>query len=141
MKRFYLLILLTSLLSCQEQPKQKPDFLIGDWTRNNNKPGEQTYEMWKEDFTGLGFTLTSQDTTFKEVLSIISIKDTLYLQVEGVNEKPTLFKFIEQTDSSFTCVNPNNEFPKKITYFKDHNQLKAIVANDDFQLDFVFSKN
>ncbi len=138
MKRYCLLILLTALLSCQEQDKEKPHFLIGDWVRTNNKEGEQTFETWSSDFKGMGYTLKAKDTTFKEILSIITIKDTLYLQVEGVNEKPTLFKFTEQTDSSFTCENPKNEFPKKIKYWMLNDTLKAKVSNSEFSLDFSF---
>ena len=67
---------------------QKPNFLIGDWIRTNNKKGSVTYEFWKKDLTGLGFTLKSKDTTFKEVLSIVEVNDTLFLKVEGVNENP-----------------------------------------------------
>lgn len=73
-------------------------------------------------------------------MSILKINDTLHLEVKGVNENPTLFKFTNQTDTSFVCENPKNEFPKKITYFKDGKQLKAIVAADDFRIDFVFEK-
>ena len=81
-----------------------------------------------------------KDTVFKETLNIITKNDSLYLQVTGVNEKPTLFKFTQQTDSSFTAENKLNEFPKMITYWKENNFLKAKVANDEFSVDFIFKK-
>ena len=71
---------------------------------------------------------------------VVTIKDTLYLEVSGINEQPTLFKFTEQTDSSFVCENPQNEFPKKIKYFLDNKQLKAIISAEDFRIDFIFEK-
>jgi hypothetical protein len=130
------------IISCNKQTKKhiKPSFLIGNWIRLNDKPGNQTYETWNTDFTGIGYTKQGQNTTFKEMLSIVIINDTLHLQVEGVNPKPTLFKFTQQTDTSFICENPQNEFPKKIKYFLDNNQLKAIVSADDFRIDFIFDK-
>ena len=131
------------LISCQKETTEnkKPTFLIGDWIRTNNKKGTITYENWQTNFTGLGITLKDRDTTFKEILSIVSIKDTLFLKVEGVNETPTLFKFTSQTDSSFVAENPKNEFPKKILYYKDHNQLKAEVSSEDFKVEFVFERD
>lgn len=74
-------------------------------------------------------------------MSIVSINDTLFLKAEGVNETPTLFKFTQQTDTSFICENPKNEFPKKILYYKDNNQLKAEVSSEDFKIDFVFERH
>ena len=142
MRAVYLFLSILVLSSCSNEslkPK-KPDFLIGNWKRLNDKPEHQTFETWNTNFTGLGYTMKGKETTFSEQLSIITLNDTLHLKVIGVNEKPTLFKFTNQTDTSFVCENPNNEFPKKITYLKDGNQLKAIISNPDFRIDFVFEK-
>ena len=129
------------IISCQTKKKQDyPDFLKGKWQRVNEKPGKQTFDFWNDDLTGVGFTLQNSDTIFKEVMGIVSLKDTLYLKVEGVNEAPTLFKFTKQTDSSFICENKLNEFPKKIHYFKDGKQLKCKISNEEFEVDFVFEK-
>ncbi|TVZ57189.1 hypothetical protein OD91_2499 [Lutibacter sp. Hel_I_33_5] len=130
------------LISCKTKKPEikKPSFLIGDWIRINGKEGSTTFETWHKNFTGSGITIKEKDTTFKEILSIINLKDTIFLKVEGVNESPTLFKFTQQTDSSFIAENPKNEFPKKITYWLEKKQLKAEVANPDFKIDFVFEK-
>lgn len=129
-------------LACTPQKVlQKPFFLIGDWERLNNKEGKTTYEFWKSDFSGLGITLQKKDTVFKEVLNIISKKDTLYLKVEGVNAQPTLFKFTQQTDTSFVAENPKNEFPKKIKYWASNQKLYAKIWNDEsFAVDFIFKR-
>jgi len=92
----------------------KPSFLIGDWIRLNDKKGSTTFEKWDTNLKGLGYTLKEKDTTFKETLSIVSIKDTLFLKVSGIHKNATFFKFTEQSNTSFTCENPKNEFPKKI---------------------------
>lgn len=96
--------------------------------------------MWNTNLVGMGYTLKDKKKSFQEILSIITINDTLHLEVKGVNETPTLFKFTNQTNTSFICENPKNEFPKKINYFIDNKQLKAIVSSDDFRIDFVFDK-
>ena len=139
----YFLFILTCILffSCQTETKNnKPNWLIGKWERVNEKPSKSTFDFWNKDLTGIGFTLKESDTVFKEIMSIISIKDTLFLKVEGVNEKPTLFKFTQQTDTSFVCENQKNEFPKKIHYFLDKQQLKCKISNEEFSVDFVFNK-
>ena len=140
MKYFLFICSFLLIISCktEKEKEKKPSFLIGNWIRINDKVGSKTYENWNTNFTGLGYTLEEKDTTFKEIVSIVSVNDTLFLKVESVNETATLFKFTSQTDSSFTCENPKNEFPKKIKYYLENKQLKAVVSNDDFSIDFVF---
>lgn len=142
MKKTLVVLLLTFIFSCQkdENKTKKPSFLIGNWKRLNDKPGSQTFENWNANFTGVGYTKKGKETTFKEIMSIVFVNDTLHLKIEGVNEKPTLFKFTQQTDTSFVCENPKNEFPKKIKYYLEDNQLKAIISTDDFRIDFIFEK-
>ncbi|QNM85731.1 hypothetical protein H9W90_00990 [Polaribacter pectinis] len=142
MKHLLFVSCLLLIFSCKsdKENNKNPSFLVGNWIRLNDKEGSKTYENWNTNFTGLGYTLKEKDTTFKEILSIVSINDTLNLKVEGVNETPTLFKFTSQTDTSFICKNLKNEFPKKIKYYLENKQLKAIVSNDDFSIDFVFKK-
>tara|TARA_R110002126_G_scaffold157104_1_gene304601 strand:+ start:28632 stop:29066 length:435 start_codon:yes stop_codon:yes gene_type:complete len=142
MKNLLFVLILLFIFSCTNEVKktQKPTFLIGDWKRLNDKAGSQTYEMWNTNLVGMGYTMKGKNRSFQEILSIVKINDTLHLKVKDVNENPTLFKFTNQTDTSFVCENPKNEFPKKITYFKDGKQLKAIVAADDFRIDFIFDK-
>ena len=113
---------------------------MGDWIRVNDKEGAFTYETWNSNLKGLGYTLKEKDTTFKETLSIVTIKDTLFLKVKGVNENPTLFKFTQQTNTSFVCENKKNEFPKMIKYYLENDQLKAIVAADEFKIEFIFER-
>ena len=75
MKRFLLLFTLLLFLGCNSSTKLlKPSFLEGHWIRVNNKPGKKTYEIWKDDFTGIGFTLKEKDTVFKEILSMLNTR-------------------------------------------------------------------
>lgn len=142
MRKLLFLFAFLFIVSCKNETKtsDKPTFLIGEWKRLNDKPGSQTFEMWNDNLVGMGYRMTGQKRTFQEILSIIKINDTLHLEVKGVNEKPTLFKFTNQTDTSFVAENPKNEFPQKITYIKDGKQLKAIVSADDFRIDFLFDR-
>ncbi|WP_422090489.1 hypothetical protein [Tenacibaculum ovolyticum] len=139
MKNGILLLFISILLSCNSKENlKKPTWLIGKWKRTNEKPTKSTFDFWNNDLTGIGFTLKNSDTIFKEKMSIITIKDTLHLKIEGVNEAPTLFKFTQHSDSSFVCENQKNEFPKKIHYFLDKQQLKCKISNNEFSVDFIF---
>ena len=141
MRLLILLVCLVFIFSCDtETQPEKPEFLVGKWIRTNDKPGSTTNEIWNKNFTGLGFTLKGKDTTFKEILSIVSMNDTLTLKVEGVNETPTFFQFTSQTDTSFIAENPTHDFPTKIKYWLENKQLKAHVSNKEFGIEFVFEK-
>lgn len=142
MKLFLIISSFLLITSCKTQntSTKLPSFLIGKWIRVNENDSIKTYETWKKDFTGVGLSLKNKDTTFFEQMKITTIKDNLFLEVSGVNETSTLFKFTKQTDSSFTCENSENEFPKKIKYYIENKQLKAIVSNTGFKIDFVFDK-
>ncbi len=142
MRTLFVFLCVIFLTSCQKEIKKpsKPSFLIGNWIRLNDTEGNKTYETWKNDFTGMGLTIKNGETVFNEQMSILEINDTLHLKVSNVNETPTYFKFTSQTDTSFVCENPKNEFPKKIHYFIENKQLKAIISTDDFRIDFVFEK-
>ena len=133
-------ILLMFSCNTEKTNLQKPTFLIGNWIRINDKDSVTTYEIWQKDFTGIGLTLKGKDTTFFEQMKILIKNDTLFLEVSGVNPTPTLFLFTDQTDTSFVCENPKNEFPKKIKYFLDNQHLFAEVSNADFKTDFVYAQ-
>ncbi|SNR14035.1 hypothetical protein [Tenacibaculum jejuense] len=139
MKQLFFIFFLLIIVSCKQEVTN-PDFLIGKWKRVNNENSKETFEIWNQNFSGIGYSLQEKDTVFKENLAIIEIQGNKYLQVTGVNQRPTLFEFTELTKNSFTCKNPSNEFPKLISYWLENNQLKAKVANDDFAIDFVFDR-
>lgn len=142
MRSLILFLGIILLISCQKEEKKpsKPTFLIGNWIRLNDTEGNKTYENWKSDLSGMGITIKNGETIFNEQMSILEINDTLHLMVSNVNETPTYFKFTSHTDTSFVCENPQNEFPKKIHYFLEKKQLKAIISSDDFRIDFIFDK-
>lgn len=141
MKKLLLLAFVITLFSCKtEQNLQQPTWLIGKWERINKKPNKRTFDFWNKDLTGKGFTLRENDTVFKEIMSIVTINDKLHLKIEGVNDTPTLFKFTQQTDTSFVAENLTHDFPTKIEYWLDKQQLKAKVSNKEFALNFIFDK-
>ena len=125
-------------------------WLEGNWVRTNDGEAQITYEQWAKTsenvYSGRGYTIRidssifQPDTVFMEKIRIVAINDTLNFEVTGVNETPTLFKFIEQTDSSFVCVNPENEFPKKISYTLSNGHITAILSGRGPDVAYLFRR-
>lgn len=143
------LLLLTSFDSPTDDAiikVQKEDFswLIGAWQRSNEKEGQQTFEHWKKQskdvFVGMGCTLKNSDTIWKEDI-ILRKTDHWRFEVRGQGEdEPTVFKITEISEHSFTCQNPENEFPKVIHYEKSATGLKAVISGGGATIPFEFKK-
>ena len=154
MKNILILLFFFGLISCNQNstnssPKEissnpNLDWILGDWQRTNDKEGKQNFENWEkisdQEYIGLGLTLQGKDTVFKENMRLIPIEGIWNLEVTGVNEKPTLFYFTNQSKNSFVCENPNNEFPKKIEYYLEDKKLKAKISADEMEVSFDFEK-
>lgn len=129
--------------SCTKE-EESLDWILGNWKRTNDSEGTQTYESWTKKsntkYIGLGYTLKNKDTVFKENIHLVKLKEQWVFKVIGVNETPTLFKFISNTTNSFTCQNLQNEFPKRIKYSFDGESLKAIISDDNNEIPFLFKQ-
>ncbi|UBM60196.1 DUF6265 family protein [Marinilongibacter aquaticus] len=149
MKKF--LFLLFALSSCiadeaeetsGEQEERPFAWLLGSWQRSNETEGRQTFEFWDSDeageFVGLGFTMDGSDTVFKEQLRLMKIDSAWHLKVSGVHNHAVYFAFTAQTDSSFVCENPENEFPKIIEYWRSGNELNARISGGQESIAFQF---
>ena len=143
-----LLSLITLLLySCKNEEKHAVvttqfDYLIGDWERTNSKGGSATSEHWRaatsEDLRGHGYTIEDEDTVFNERMRIYKKQEQWILSISGPNENPTLFKITQHTNSAFTAVNPDNEFPKVITYSYFDDVLTVTISAEDTEIPFIF---
>lgn len=144
-----LLLFVFLFLSCKENKKEiilskTPEWLIGSWIRTNENPNKQTFEEWEKisdkEYLGLGCTLEYSDTTFKENMRLVKLDNNWVLEVRGVNENMTPFVITSLSDSSFTCENEQNEFPKKIKYSICNNLLEAVISADSIEVLFTFVK-
>ena len=145
------LLLLSSIIllfcSCKEQPQHTVvttqfDYLIGNWERTNSKAGSTTSEHWRavtsEDLYGHGYTIENKDTVFNERMRIYKKEEQWLLSISGPNENPTVFKITESSKNRFKAVNPDNEFPKVITYSYFDDVLTATIAAGDTEIPFIF---
>ncbi len=145
-----LLLFLTSFSTPESAQIPKPlneDFswLLGSWQRINEEEGRQTFEHWKkqskDEFIGIGCTLKGGDTIWQEAMKLRKFDNNWNLEVTGKGEpQPTIFKLTDMSDKSFTCENPENEFPKLITYAKTATGLKAEISGGGPNIEFEFKK-
>lgn len=121
-------------------------WLEGTWTRTNSKAGRSGLEIWKKisttELRGRGITIHGSDTAFVEKLRII-VRDGNLFYVADVpeNQKPVFFRLTEIKEKSFTCENPDHDFPKKIAYTLDGNKLRATISGDGKAIEYLFDRN
>lgn len=124
---------------------QKVSWLEGTWVRTNLKPGRTGSENWKKlspaEWQGVGCTLKEKDTVFVERMKLV-IYDNTPAFVADVPENKDLvyFKFTATTDHSFTCENHAHDYPKKIVYDRQGNNLKVTISGDGKSNEFLFTK-
>lgn len=154
MNKIVLFLLMISIFACSqnegttdeeknEEKVERFDWLLGQWQRVNEKEGQQTYENWtrisETEYLGEGFTMQEQDTVWMEYIRLVKNASNWTFEVRGSNEtKATIFKLSEFDSISFSCVNPENEFPKFIKYTTNGKGLKATISGGKMEVFFDF---
>lgn len=145
------LIMLVTFAAQYRQTNPKSDtldqlgWLLGEWQRTDMNPNQTAFETWSrassEKFAGIGVTLQDGDTVFLELLSLTFRDDKLYYVAEvAQNPEPTYFEVTQMTDSGFVVEAPQHDFPKKIAYTHDGNQMTAVISGDGRSIAFHFMK-
>src|SRR5258705_7943005 len=124
---------------------KKLDWLLGTWIRTNANPGRNSNERWiklsSRELQGFGLTMKVQDTALLEKLKLI-IKENAIYYVADVPENKQLvyFKLTEISENAFSCENPEHDFPKRISYQKDGDKLKATISGNGKSVDYFFER-
>jgi len=121
------------------------DWLIGKWERTNEEEGKNTFENWRKlnelEYKGFGWTIQNSDTIFQEKIRLNKSNDGWVFGVIAPEETDyTIFTVMQIHKESFTCENPEIDFPSKIKYWKDGNEIKARVTGMDMEITFEFKK-
>lgn len=146
-----LLLIISLLVSmhvgyAQESNKQKfkkLEWLTGKWIRTNSSAGQSGYETWNKvsdlKLSGKGITLKGKEVVFTEHLELIVKGNDIFYVVTVSGEKmPVYFKLTAIDANGFSCENPEHDFPKKITYSRSGNQVKAVISGDGKSVDYIF---
>nr|WP_068886760.1 DUF6265 family protein [Pedobacter panaciterrae] len=140
-----LLVTVIYSVNGQSNPQKFKDleWLVGKWTRVNAKAGESGYETWTRispvKLSGKGVTLKGEKPIFVENLEFkIKGNDIFYVVMVTGEKQPTYFKLTELNKDGFTCENPEHDFPKKISYKKTGNNVKATISGNGQSVDYNF---
>lgn len=125
------------------QKFKKLEWLVGKWTRTNAKPGQSGYETWDKiselKLKGKGVTLKGTAVVFVENLEfIVKGNDIFYTVVLSDEKKLVYFKLTSISDDAFICENPTHDFPKKISYSRKGDTIKAVISGGGKNVDYLF---
>lgn len=157
MKNIFIFILLVSLLACEGKQTSKTqvsadikvqnfDWLLGSWTRTNDEPGKETFEIWTKQtdhlYLGKGFIMENKDTIWEERIRLKENDSIWRFEVFGKGEStPTVFDLTQIEPLGFVCENEQNEFPKRIEYYRASEKLMAEISNPEMKIIFEFKGN
>ncbi len=135
MKKTILTIALAIFSLCGEFMAQNSDMKKLEWIVDNwiSSTGEtKSYEHWQkiddEHFVGGSETVKNGDTLFSETLKLEKQTEGIfYIADVKHNPAPVKFKLIEVTDTSAVFVNPDHDFPQKISYENKDGNLHAWI--------------
>lgn len=161
MNRIFILLFGILLFSCGEKNKTNSttdkdliestttsenfDWLLGNWKRNNEEPGKETFEIWNKknnsEYYGLGFTMQNGDTIKQESIKLIKLDGKWNLEVKAPDDtEAIIFKMTKFNKEEFICENEELEFPKLIKYWKNKSKINALVAGDGMEISFEFER-
>lgn len=140
------ILLVANTSNAQETHQQKFKklaWLTGTWNRTNAGAGKSGYETWTKvsdvKLTGKGVSLEGKKVVFVENLEFIVVgNDIFYTVVITGEKKPMYFKLTALSNDGFTCENPQHDFPKKITYQRNGNTVKAVISGNGQSVDYIF---
>ena len=121
------------------------DWLLGNWIRNNEEEGIETYEVWIKKssyvYIGIGFTMQDNDTLKQEKIRLIKTDEKWNLEVQSPGDSnPIIFNMTSYSDQEFICENKVLDFPKLIKYWKNGNKIHALVSGDNMEIPFEFER-
>lgn len=132
------------LISCHPKGNslKSLQWMEGKWTKDEETP-TKSIEVWQtvsdSEMTGFGLTTENGDTIFYEKLSIIAKgKEIHYLA--DVGNGIVSFKLTNWENERWSFENPEHDFPQRIIYAKEGDNMIAYAEAGDVSLAFRFRK-
>jgi hypothetical protein len=144
--RLLLLLSIGFSLRLSAQPSEPNfDWLTGNWIRTNEQAGMRTIENWVKvhatEYHGFSCTVKETDTVWQEkVVLRLSEKQWQYAVTGMDAPSPTIFGLIKIEEAGFVAHQPENDFPKYITYSRDKNILRAWISDEKKKIPFEFKR-
>lgn len=137
-----LIATLLSLFSCKQESNdfskiKASQWLLGTWTQQSEQGIlEETWTSANDStLTGTSFFIKDKDTLHHETI-VLQEKDNnlLYIAtIKGENEDEAVtFPLTSSTDNTLIFENPKHDYPQKIMYSYNKNQLTATISGIQF---------
>ena len=104
-------------------------------------------ETWEQEndtlFVGKSYNVTQYDTTLTETIQIIQKENIIYyipLVFDQNEGEPVLFELKSKYPEQLIFENKEHDFPNKICYYKDGENINAWIEGGDKKIDFYFIK-
>jgi len=154
MKKLALFVIALGLISCKKDASnsyselEKARWFIGEW-EDISREGRLS-ETWivKNDSTFAAetyfITAETNDTIFSEIVDLIQRGNDLFYSPTFTDNKSNNgieFKMTSSTDDFLVFENPENDFPKKITYMRIHqDSIFAEISGGGQPQTFAFKR-
>lgn len=144
--------ILTSISLLVIACNQKPNVTIADleWligTRSSQQDQMLIYESWSktsdELLTGKSYYTENGDTVLLETIEIKQLDGELFYcpAVSNQNGGQAIeFKLTSKNPNHLIFENPEHDFPKKIVYIKEGNNINAWIEGDGKKVPFYMTK-
>ena len=128
------IVVIVLLAGCSGNAFHKDNLDQFSWLQGNRVDTSLGFfESWErpafDTLHGNGYQIKDGDTIFGEMLSIEKSGNTWVYMVNFGSEK-TIFRLVNEPGDSIVFENPQNQFPKRITYLnKGNGDITAIIEN------------
>lgn len=144
MNKILPLVLILIICSCQtNKTLESLKWMEGQWIIPDDTLYQRT-EEWslisEKEMIGFGMTVDNSDTIFFEKLSITTEGSDTYFNAD-IGDGVVKFKLIESKDERWVFENPNHDFPKRIIYKKEGEEMVAFATAEETSLKFRFKKS
>ena len=142
-----LLALILIFAECKsDSPVDSLRWLEGSWkqaTIKNKRSSIETWEYEAGELKGLGISMFGDpgayDTLLMERLRIIVREQELFYESSLPMKEPVIYRLTDSGEDFWTFSNPQQVFPKTITYQKTASGFTSIVGDGEreVKLDFI----
>jgi hypothetical protein len=119
-------------------------WLLGSWEREGLREGSSGVETWQvvgDAFVGSGKRLKGATVAFEEKLRLeANGADVFYVADVAENPQPVRFRMVEQAGTSAVFENPAHDFPKRIAYRLEGDELVVATSGDGREVTFRFKR-
>lgn len=145
-KRVYLFGLLI-MLSCSQSSihLNQLEWMLG--TREAVVGEKLIREVWEKEndslLVGKSYEVTSYDTTLTETIELKSVAGTIYyipLVFDQNNREAIMFQLNSSNPEQLVFENPEHDFPQKIVYYKEGDNINAWIEGNNQKIEFYFMK-